>query len=122
MSQMMGHFGKVTPQDALPFAEVYLTIPVVHFVFSAAGGAPLERSSYDAPLHIYHFAIPHLTLYLQYAAAGLVAAAGVVEAVQAALEFSVAGVDTAPAAEFGVLPAAAVVALVQSLMLQSHRQ
>jgi len=40
MSQMMGHFGKVTPQDALPFAEVYLTIPVVHFVFSAAGGAP----------------------------------------------------------------------------------
>jgi len=111
---MMGHFGKVTPRDALPFAEVYLTIPVVHFVFSAAGGAPLERSSYDAPLHLYHFAIPHLTLYLQYAAAGLVA---VVEAAQAALEFSVAGVDTAPAAEFGIVPAAAVVALVQALVL-----
>jgi len=39
MRQMMGHFGKVTPRDALPFAEVYLTIPVVHLVFSVAEGA-----------------------------------------------------------------------------------
>jgi len=89
---------------------------------ASAAGELFQRSSYAALLHLYHFAIPYLSLYLLYAAAGLVAAAGVVEAVQAALEFSVAGVDTAPAAEFGVLPAAAVVALVQSLMLQSHRQ